>query len=140
MDYKEKKAKALEKLESMYSHDAPSAAPEKTAYSGKKERAMERIAEMYSRPNEDVVDDEPEEETNETPSTGGGGMFSYVSAFVGLLVVIIVAVGVVIPSITSVVHDTPYLSTGTVGTVLALIPLLIAVVILMLVVSMIGAS
>lgn len=63
-------------------------------------------------------------------------MMEYVGAFIGLLVVIIIAVSVVIPTVLSAISANPEI-TGTTATVLGIVPLMIAVVVLLLVVAMI---
>lgn len=64
------------------------------------------------------------------------GFVQYVKAFVGLMVVAIIAVSVTIPTVQTAISDGAY--TGTLATVLNIIPLMIAIVILMLVVGMLG--
>ena len=63
-------------------------------------------------------------------------MMEYVGAFIGLLVVIIIAVSVVIPTVLTAISQNPEI-TGTTATVLGIVPLMIAVVVLLLVVAMI---
>ena len=104
---------------------------------------------------EDCTCEEPTGDS-EDDSSSGGGLMSYVGAFVGLLIVIIIAVSVVIPTVVSSVSSSGTCmlgstnssgekciaetgTTGTLQTILSLIPLMIAVVVLLLVVAMIGA-
>ena len=63
------------------------------------------------------------------------GFTQYVQAFIGLMVVTIIAVSVTIPTVTQAITDAGL--TGTTLTVVNIVPLMIAVAVLMLVVSVI---
>ena len=100
---------------------------------------------------------ESSDDSSDDSSDSGGGIMSYVGAFIGLLIVIIIAVSVVIPTVISSVSASGTCmpgaidsstgakcvveagTTGTMQTILSIIPLMIAVVVLLLVVAMIGA-
>lgn len=58
----------------------------------------------------------------------------YVGAFVGIMVVIIIAVAVVIPTVTDVINNANL--TGTTAVVLGIVPLLIGVAVVLLVVGL----
>jgi uncharacterized membrane protein len=61
-------------------------------------------------------------------------MVQYVAAFIGLMVVILIVVQAVLPTIQTAIDDGNF--TGSTGTLLGLLPLLIAVVLVLMVVSL----
>jgi hypothetical protein len=71
-------------------------------------------------------------------ATANPAFMRYVSAFIGLMIVIIIAVQVTIPTTITAISDAAL--TGTTATVVGLIPLMIGVVLLMLVVGMMGTQ
>lgn len=100
---------------------------------------------------EEAEDCTCEEPTGDSEDSGGG-LMSYIGGFIGLLVVIIIAVSVVIPTVIQATQSTggvicatgtscatADVTTGSMSVILSFLPLMIAVVVLLLVVAMIGA-
>lgn len=61
------------------------------------------------------------------------GVSALVGTFVGLLVVVIIAVAVVIPTVQDTINQENF--TGTLGTVMDVIPLLIAIAVILVIVG-----